>query len=76
VEELKRQQIPTYGVRPWFMILFGLLGLACLVVGIVGNATDTELGLDDNIWLLSSIALFVASLGSAMVSLLRAISRR
>ncbi len=77
MEDPGSREMPTYGIRPWFVIVFGLLGLASLVMGIVTDANEsTRIGLTAGTWMLAAIALFIASLGSAMVSLLIFISRR
>ena len=77
MEDSRKPELPSYTVRPWYVITFGLLSFACLVMGIVTDATEeTRIGLLASTWLLASIALMIASLGSAMISLLVAISRR
>ena len=77
MEETGSGKMPTYGVRPWFVIIYGLSAVTCLILGIVADtSSDGDIGLHANIWLLASITLMIASLGSAMVSLLATIARR
>ena len=45
-------------------VVLELIGLACLIVGIIGDAANRTLGLESSNWLILSIALFVLSLFS------------
>ena len=77
MEEYERYEMPSYGVRPWYVIIFGLISFACLVMGIVTDATEEgRIGLEINTWLLSAITLMIASFGAAMISALVTIARR
>jgi len=46
------------------MFILNWLGLACLVVGIIGDAINKTLGLEATSWLLIAIALWVWGLAA------------
>ena len=50
------------------MLTVNFLGTACLIVGIVGSATDKTLGLDGLTWLVLAIALEVWGLAEWLIA--------
>ena len=47
--------------KAWQMLAYTFVGLACLIVGIVGDAIDETLGLEPTSWFLISIAWLIAA---------------
>ena len=47
--------------KAWQMMAYTLVGLACLIVGIVGDAIDETLGLEPTSWFLISIGWLIAA---------------
>jgi predicted alpha/beta hydrolase len=68
------QEIPKnlkrwlFGMGPkwhaWMALKLNLLGLACLIVGIVGGASGMTLGLTPTLWVLIAIAAWVWALSA------------
>lgn len=49
--------------------LFAAVALGCIVVGIVSEALDKEIGLESNSWLLIAIGIFVLAAWFAILAL-------
>ena len=47
--------------KAWQMVAYTFVSLACLIVGIVGDAIDETLGLEPTSWFLISIGFLIAA---------------
>lgn len=57
------------GVRTLLAHLFAAVALGCIVVGIVSEVLDKEIGLESNSWLLIAIGIFVLAAWLAILEL-------
>ena len=57
------------GVRTLLAYLFAAVALGCIVVGIVSEVLDKEIGLESNSWLLIAIGIFVLAAWLAILEL-------
>ena len=61
-EDVKRMLFGSSAKQQaWMMTAFVLVCWACLIVGIVGDATDETLGLEPTSWFLISIGWLIAA---------------
>ena len=57
----------------WVARVTGWIGIICLIIGIIGSATDTTLGLATAHWLIMAIAFWVFSILNVLIGLEEAI---